>query len=329
MQMPKELAAHLYSELIKIRFAEESFVEPILQGIIRCPVHMCSGQEAIAVGISSTLGKQDYVFGNHRSHGHYLAKGGSLERMIMEIYCLSEGCCKGKGGSMHIIAPEVGMLGAAPIVSGTISLALGAALAAKNNHKKQIAVSYFGDGATGEGVLAESLNFASLKKLPIVFVCENNLYSTHMRIDEIRPTREISKLADAFNVKSYVIDGNDVLAVRECALEASLAAREGQGPAFIECKTYRQRGHVGPDDNIQGTHTDIRPLDEIERWLKRDPIKLFESYLISHKLLTASEMEVVQLKFKKEIEGIHQKAVALLNTSRNDLHKDLFYGQKT
>ncbi|MEN6508299.1 MAG: thiamine pyrophosphate-dependent dehydrogenase E1 component subunit alpha, partial [Smithella sp.] len=155
--------------MLRIRFAEESFVDPILRGEIRCPCHLYSGEEAIAAGLCASLNDRDYVFGNHRSHGHFLAKGGSLQELVAEIYCRETGCSRGRGGSMHLIDPAVGMLGAAPIVAGTISLAVGAALASSIRRDKRVAVSFFGDGATGEGVLYESMNFASLRKLPIIF----------------------------------------------------------------------------------------------------------------------------------------------------------------
>ncbi len=174
-QYPKKFLLDLYRQMVRIRVCEESFVEPILRKEILCPVHLYSGEEAIAVGVCAALKKEDYVFGTHRSHGHYLAKGGSLKELVAEVYCKETGCAKGRGGSMHILAPEVGMMGAAPIVAGTISLAMGAALAASIRHEERIAVSFFGDGAAGEGVLCEAINFAALHCLPLLLVCENNL----------------------------------------------------------------------------------------------------------------------------------------------------------
>ena len=169
-----EFLEHLYRTMLRIRLSEESLIEPILKGDIRTPCHLYSGQEAIATGLCATLIQDVYVFGCHRSHGHYLAKGGSLQAMMAEIYCKETGCSHGRGGSMHLIDPEVGMMGAAPIVAGTISLAVGAALASSIRKDGRVSVSFFGDGATGEGVLYESINFAALKKLPVIFACENN-----------------------------------------------------------------------------------------------------------------------------------------------------------
>ena len=225
--------------MVRIRLCEESFVEPILNGEVRCPVHLYSGQEAIATGVCSALSKKDYVFGTHRSHGHYLAKGGGMRELIAEIYGKETGCSKGRGGSMHIISPKIGMVGSAPIVAGTIPLALGAALASNIRREKRVTVSFFGDGATCEGVLYESLNFAALKKLPIIFVCENNLYSTHMSIRECRPENNIYEIGKPFCIQSYRVDGNDVLKVYDISKNAVELCRKDKGPVLIEFVTYR------------------------------------------------------------------------------------------
>ena len=185
MNFDDKTVMNLFRTMVRIRMCEESFVDPILSGEIRCPVHLYTGQEAVAAGVCAALENEDYVFGNHRSHGHFLAKGGRMQELVAEIYCRETGCSRGRGGSMHLIDPAVGMLGAAPIVAGTISLALGAALAS-SIRRGRVSVSFFGDGATGEGVLYESMNFASLRKLPIIFACENNFYATHMPIRDCR-----------------------------------------------------------------------------------------------------------------------------------------------
>lgn len=301
MTYSRKLLQDLYATMLRIRLTEEGFVEPIQNREIRCPVHLCSGEEAIAAGVCAALDRDDYIFGNHRSHGHYLAKGGSLKEMVAEVFCRETGCSRGRGGSMHLIDPSCGMLGSAPIVGGTISLALGAAMSAWVRGTRQVAVSFFGDGATGEGTLCESLNFAALKKLPIVFVCENNLYSTHLCIDEIRVSRNIYKMALPFGQKSHRVDGNDVLKVHEQAKKAVELCRNGEGPVFLECLTYRQRGHVGPDDNVQGTHTDIRPAQEIKRWLRKDPIKRMEKYLLAEGGFTAADLEKTRAGVSREV----------------------------
>jgi pyruvate dehydrogenase E1 component alpha subunit len=301
MKYSRALLEHLYRVMVRIRLCEESLVEPILKGEVRCPCHLYSGQEAIAAGICASLHVDDYVFGNHRSHGHYLAKGGGMFEMLAEIYGRQAGCSRGRGGSMHLIAPEVGMLGSAPIVAGTISLAMGAALASYIRQNQRVAVSFFGDGATGEGVLYESLNFSALKKLPLIFVCENNLYATHMPVRECRVENSIHKIAEPFCMRTYEVDGNDVLEVFEAGNEAVKLCREGEGPVFIECLTYRFRGHVGPDDNIQGDHTDIRPREEVESWLQRDPIPRFEEYLVINEIVDREFLDAVYREVEQEV----------------------------
>jgi len=310
--------------MIKIRLVEESFVEPIVKGEIKTPCHLYTGEEAIATGVCATLNLDDRVFGNHRSHGHYLAKGGSLKKMVAEIYSRKTGCAKGRGGSMHLCAPDVGMMGAAPIVGGTISLAVGSALASKIKKDKRVTVSFFGDGATGEGVLYESLNFASLKKLSIIFACENNLYSTHMPINECRPDSDIYKIALPFDIKSFRVDGNDVLKVYEIAKKSVEMCRSGKGPVFIEFLTYRLRGHVGPDDNIQGTHTDIRPKSEIEKWRKKDPLKKFEKYLIKNKIIAEQELKSIKKEIEKEVITAHNFAKNSPYPKKSELTKYVF-----
>jgi pyruvate dehydrogenase E1 component alpha subunit len=268
---------------------------------VKCPVHLYSGEEAIATGVCAALSKSDYVFGNHRSHGHYLAKGGDLKSLIAEIYGRETGCARGRGGSMHVIDPEIGMMGAAPIVAGTISLAVGAALASKIRKDNRISVSFFGDGATGEGVLYESLNFASLNNLPILFVCENNFYATHMPILECRISDVISDIGRPCNIPSFKVDGNDVLEVYEASKKAVKQCRQVAGPVFMECVTYRLRGHVGPDDNIQGSHTDIRPEAEIDEWKNKDPIDNFKQYLIGKDRVSDSELNQIEEDIIRDI----------------------------
>ncbi|MBP7865767.1 MAG: thiamine pyrophosphate-dependent dehydrogenase E1 component subunit alpha [Acidobacteria bacterium] len=308
MTHPPELLLRLYETMVLIRTVEESFVEPILSGEVRCPCHLYSGEEAIAAGICAALTERDAVFGTHRSHGHFLAKGGSLDAMVAEVYCRESGCCGGRGGSMHLVDPAVGMLGAAPIVAGTIPLALGAALASDIREDGTVAVAFFGDGAAGEGVLYESLNFAALKRLPLIFVCENNLYSTHLPLRECRVERPIAEVAHPFGITAKTLDGNDVLAVHEAALEVVRECREGRGPVFLECLTYRFRGHVGPDDNIQGSHTDIRPAEEVARWLQRDPILLLEGKLKSSGLLDDAKIGEVRQAAAVRVAQAHARA---------------------
>jgi len=320
----KEFLRQLYRTMLRIRLCEESFIDPILNGDVRCPCHLYSGEEAVAAGICASLNETDYIFGNHRSHGHFLAKGGSMNELAAEIYCKETGCSRGRGGSMHLIDPDVGMLGAAPIVAGTISLAVGAALAASIRKDNRVAVCFFGDGATGEGVLYESLNFAALKKLPIVFVCENNLYATHMPVRECRVENSIYKIAEPFCIESREIDGNDVLKVYEAGQKAIDKCRAGNGPVFLECLTYRFRGHVGPDDNIQGSHTDIRPKEEVEAWLQKDPVKLFENYLSQNKLVDEDALDETRREVQSEVDDAHIFAKNSPVPDRRELTRDVY-----
>ena len=239
---------------------------------------------------------------------------------------------------MHLIAPGCGMVGSAPIVAGTISLAVGAALAAQMNTRRvpgstgqakicknrKVSVSFFGDGATNEGVLYESMNFASLKKLPMVFVCENNYYATHMPIRECRRDVPIFEIAKPFGIESHQVDGNDVLAVYEAARDAVGKCRDGEGPVFLECLTYRLRGHVGPDDNIQGSHTDIRPAEELEEWRKKDPIVWFEGYLIENGVMGSEEMDKVKKDVESEVEEAFEFARGSAFPDPEDLSKYVF-----
>jgi TPP-dependent pyruvate/acetoin dehydrogenase alpha subunit len=314
----------LYTTMLRIRVCEESLVEPILSGEVRCPVHLYSGEEAIAAAVCAALSETDYVFGTHRSHGHYLAKGGGMNELVAEIYGKETGCCKGRGGSMHIIEPEKGMMGAAPIVAGTIPLALGTGLAAKIRKDDRVSVAFFGDGATGEGVLYESLNFAALKKLPIVFVCENNFYSTHMPIRECRPNNDIFKIGKPFDILSLKVDGNDVFEVYEAAKKAVRLCRDNNGPVLMEFVTYRMRGHVGPDDNIQGAHTDIRPEEEIEAWRRKDPIPNFENYLLENEVLEKADVEEIKREVEKEVEEAHLFAKDSPYPKESDLAEYVF-----
>jgi pyruvate dehydrogenase E1 component alpha subunit len=305
MKYDPKLLKNLYKTMLRIRLCEESFIDPISDKEIKCPVHLYSGEEAVAAGVCAALDKDDYIFGTHRSHGHFLAKGGETRELVSEIYGKITGCARGRGGSMHLIDPEKGMMGAAPIVAGTISLALGAALASSIREDGRVTVSFFGDGATGEGVLYECLNFAALKKLPIIFACENNLYSTHMSIDEIRSNRDIFKVGEPFGIDCHKVDGNNVLDVYEAAVQAAEKCRKGQGPVFLEFLTYRLRGHVGPDDNIQGEHTDIRPKTEVENWQKKDPIKNFEKILIEKNILKGEDFKEIRSKIDEEIKDAY------------------------
>lgn len=319
-----DLLKKLYQMMIRIRLFEESLVKPILDREICTPCHLYSGQEGVAVGVCSALSREDYIFGNHRSHGHFLAKGGSMAGMFAEIYGRETGCSRGRGGSMHLIDPDAGVMGSAPIVSGTIPLALGAALASSIREDGRVTVCFFGDGATGEGVLYESMNFAALNKLPIIFACENNLYATHMPVRECRVDQPIAKIAEPFGIEIYSVDGNDVLQVYEAGMKAVETCRRGNGPVFMELFTYRFRGHVGPDDNVQGCHTDIRPPAEIALWMEKDPIRKFEQYVIENRLMDKERLQGIMDEVVAEVAEAMAFAVSSPSPAREDLTKYVF-----
>ncbi|MGE0277585.1 MAG: thiamine pyrophosphate-dependent dehydrogenase E1 component subunit alpha [Nitrospiraceae bacterium] len=259
----------LYRAMLLIRLTEERIAALIEGGEIKTPCHLCIGQEAVAAGVCAALNQEDSIWGGHRSHGHYLAKGGNPHALMAEIFGKATGCSKGRGGSMHLVAPEIGLYGTVPLVGATIPLAVGAGLASTLRGDGHVAVAFFGDGATEEGHFHESMNFAALYRLPVLFVCENNFYSTHMALADRRPQDNIAQAADLYGISGKRIDGNDAVVVHEAALEAAARARAGQGPTLLECRTYRWRGHVGPawDLDVGGQRR-----RELEEWLPQDPI---------------------------------------------------------
>lgn len=271
-----------------IRRSEEIIGEYVEKGLVKCPCHLSIGQEAIPVGISHFLSKYDFVFGNHRSHGHYLAMNHDVHSLFAEILGKATGCSKGMGGSMHIISKDTGFIGSVPIISATIPVAVGAALSAKLKGSNSIAVSYFGDGATEEGSFHESLNMASFYRLPVLFVCENNMLSSHMHINERQPFDSVARFAYAHGIEHNRIDGNDVNIVFKTAKYAVEYIRNGSGPFFIEAVTYRWRGHVGADENID---VGLRRKEDLGEWKKRNPIGRLLKGMISKGLITQDEYE--------------------------------------
>jgi TPP-dependent pyruvate/acetoin dehydrogenase alpha subunit len=296
----KKLLEDLLFRMLKIRIVEEKIAELYREQEMRCPVHLCIGQEAIAAGVCANLTDEDYVLSTHRSHGHYLAKGGDIRRMIAEIYGRSTGCSYGKGGSMHLIDLDVGYLGSAPIVGSTIPIAVGTAFGSTMRGDSQVTVVFFGEGATEEGVFHESLNFALLKELPVVFVCENNLFSVYSPMEVRQPKiREVYELARGHGIQSYQGDGNDVVQVYKKTRGAINKARIGGGPTFLEFQTYRWREHCGPFyDNDIGYRTEL----EFLKWKNRCPIERMESHLIDEGILERREMDQIVLQLKAEME---------------------------
>lgn len=278
----------LYRTLLKIRLTEEIVAQIYPEQEMRCPVHLCTGQEAVPAGVCAALRPSDYALGAHRSHGHYLAKGGDLKAMIAEFYGRRTGTSGGRGGSMHLIDRNAGFLGAVPIVASSIPIATGVALAAKRRGENRVTAVFFGDGATEEGMFHESLNFASLQRLPVLYVCENNLYSVYSPLNVRQPTgRTIHALARAHGLTSIHADGNDVLGVYETAREAVSETRTS-GPVFLEFATYRWREHCGPHfDN----HLGYRTESEFLEYKARCPIARFEAYLGQAGVATKNRLE--------------------------------------
>jgi pyruvate dehydrogenase E1 component alpha subunit len=303
-----ETLSSLYTTMKRIRRAEETIVRLYPEEEIRCPTHLSIGQEAVAAGVCQALRVADTVVSTHRCHAHYLAKGGDLRAMFAELYGRATGCCGGKGGSMHLTAPEVGMLGASAIVAGSVPLAVGAALAARLLGSGEVSVAFFGDAAAEQGVTHESLGVAALRRLPVLFVCENNLYATNspLRVRQVSP--DIAPRAAAYRMPGVIVDGNDAVAVYRVARAAVARARRGGGPTFIEAKTYRWREHVGPNFDIE---LGYRTQAELDRWMARDPVARLARRLERSGLLSAARRAEIDAGVEAELED----AVAFARSS--------------
>jgi len=301
----------MYRTMLRIRLFEERLSDMLETDEVKCPCHLYIGQEAVAAGVCAALKKDDYVWGTHRSHGHYLAKGGDMSAMMAEILGKAGGCAKGRGGSMHLFAGEQNLLGTVPIVAATIPLSVGAGLAAKMRRDGRVSVSFFGDGATEEGHFHESVNLAALYRLPVIFVCENNLYSSHMHISQRRPADNIYKFAELYEIPGIRLDGNDVVAVYEAAREVVGKARKGQGPALIECRTYRWRGHVGPARDLD---VGVKRKDELKEWMAKCPIDRAGKLLV--------EMGVLQQELEKDGAAIRAEVEEAVNFARSSAYPD-------
>ena len=306
-ELSLELLQHMYRTMLRIRRFEECAGALVEKGQVMCPCHLYIGQEAIATGVCAALRRDDFIWGGHRSHGHYLAKGGSMRTMMAELFGKSGGCSAGRGGSMHLAAPEVGILGTVPLVAATIPLAVGSALAFKLRKIDGVAVAFFGDGAVEEGHFHESLNLASLYRLPVVFVCENNFYSSHLGLLERRSEDNIYKTSEAHGIRGLRIDGNDVIAVYHAATDAVQKARTCGEPMLLECRTYRWRGHVGPSWDMD---VGVKRKDELEAWLRKDPIAGLATALIARNISTTKLSE-----FEENVQTEVQDAVAFAQRS--------------
>jgi len=298
-----EILEEMLRLMVLIRRTEDVISEMVETGEAVCPCHLAIGQEACAVGVVSVLDPgRDLFFGAHRSHGHYLAKGGDVEELFAEVLGRQTGCSGGMGGSMHLIDPERGLLGTVPIVAATIPVAAGAALAARMDGNGGVAVTFFGDGAAEEGVFHETLNLASNLKLPVLFICENNLFASHLHISMRQPATSITRFADAHLLPSEMVDGNDVLAVEKAIRAAVERARDGGGAALVELVTYRWKGHVGhrEDDDVGVKRSGDLPL-----WKIRDPIKRLSDGMLAAGIWSEERMS----NMDREISGQVAEAI--------------------
>lgn len=311
-----KIAMNLLRSMLRIRMVEQEIAKRYPEGDIRCPVHLSIGQEAAAVGICSALNKTDWVFSGHRSHAHYLAKGGDLDSMIAELYGKETGCCAGKGGSMHLTDLACGFVGATPIVGSTVPIAVGAALTAQQEEKERVVVVFLGDGAMESGVVSESLNFAAVKSLPIIFACENNLYSVYSPKSVRQPSgRALKDFAEGHGVKSIDIDGNCVKSISNAAEEIVAHTRRGLGPYFIELSTYRYLEHCGPEyDNDIG----YRTTEEFEAWKKVDPIDR------EIQRIGINSISEFRLETELEINAAFEKAIKAKHAAVSPSAKDVY-----
>lgn len=282
--------------MLTIRFFEEKVFELYGQNLVPGTIHLYAGEEAVAVGVCANLRKDDYVTSTHRGHGHCIAKGARLDKTMAEILGRKTGYCKGKGGSMHIADFSVGMLGATAVVGAGIPIATGAGLSIKLRGTDQIAVCFFGDGASNQGTFHEGINMAAVWHLPVVFVCENNLYAMGTRQTRVMLIDNIADRAAGYGIPGVVVDGNDVLAVFEAARVAVERARQGGGPTLVECKTYRLRGHSRFDPAA------YRPKDEVNEWLKKDAIARFQAKLLEMGIITEVEIQRTVEKARNDVE---------------------------
>ncbi len=313
----------VFTTMLRIRMFEEKIVDLYPAQEMKCPVHLCIGQEAIAAGVCASLEKDDYILSNHRGHGHCLAKGSSMKSLMAEFYGRTTGCSKGKGGSMHLIDMERGIPGTSAIVGGGIPLGVGTALASRIRGDGRVTVVFFGDGAFDEGAFYESFNFAALKKLPVVFVCENNFYATNSPQSARQPVCRISDTAAAFDAHGICIDGNDADAVYEAASAAIEKARAGGGPSLIEATTYRWKGHVGPEeDHPKGCRT----KEELDEWKEKCPVKTMRARLIEEGIITEAEIDRESVGIAAEIDEAVEFALASPLPEPADLATDVYYG---
>jgi pyruvate dehydrogenase E1 component alpha subunit len=296
LRLTKEDLREMLRKLLEIRLFEEKVFELYGQNLVPGTIHLYAGEEAVAVGVCHNLRREDYVTSTHRGHGHCIAKGADLKRTMAEILGRKTGYCKGKGGSMHIADFNIGMLGATAVVGAGLPIAVGAGLSIKLRKTDQVVACFFGEGASNQGTFHESINMASVWKLPVIFACENNLYAMGTCQTRIMNIKNISDRAAAYGIPGVCVDGNDVLAVFEATQRAVERARKGDGPTLIECKTYRHKGHSRVDP------ARYRPKKEVDEWMAKDPIKRFKEELLKTSTLDDAEIQQVEKEVSTEVE---------------------------
>jgi pyruvate dehydrogenase E1 component alpha subunit len=302
----KEIEILLFSTMLRIRMIESAIADKYSQQEMRCPVHLSIGQEAPAAAFAQAVEKKDFAVSTHRGHAHFLAKGGSLDSMIAEIYGKSTGCSQGRGGSMHLADKSIGFMGTSAIVGNSIPIGVGLGLYLQIQKIKQASCIFLGDGAIEEGVFYESANFAVLKKLPVVFFCENNQYSVYSPLEVRQPVgRSISQMVKGIGLNSQEVDGNDVIECFNATKQALEKARSGEGPQFLEFHTFRQLEHCGPNND---DHLSYRKPGELASWLERDPITSFTTYLLQKDLLSTEDFEIIKNEIESEINSAFQAA---------------------
>lgn len=302
-----KLEAYL-SKMLLIRKVEQRFAEARRDRLVGGPIHLGVGQEAVAVGVSAALRVSDRVFGAHRSHSHLMALGSDVRKLFAEVLARKTGHSRGMGGSMHLWDQSVGFYGSVPIVAGTVSLAVGAAIAARLQGSGDVAVAYLGDGAVEEGVVHESLNLARVQQDPVIFVVENNLFASHMHISLRQPSDCTARFAVANDIPCHVVDGNDVLAVARAANDLVSAARRGEGPGFLEAVTYRWYGHVDWREDIDvGVN---RSQHDVDDWRAKDPVRRLVDAMLAEGLWSVAQQAELQQSIDEQVEACWQFAVA-------------------
>jgi len=318
MEITKELAVKLLKQMIQIRQFEDKIMELLAKNIAEGGSHLYAGMEAVAVGAISVINPDDYITSTHRGHGHAIAKDGDLKALMAEILGKKTGVCKGKGGSLHLADLSKGNLGANGIVGGGLGIATGAGLSIKLQKQKKVVLCFFGDGATNNGIFFECLNMASLWKLPVVYICENNKYAMSVSVERSHAVKDIAKKALAFDMPAENVDGQDVLAVREVVGKWVNYAREGNGPSFIVANTYRYYGHSRSDPRV------YRTREEEKFWKERDPIIIFSNKMKEQNILTEEEINAIEEEVRKEIEEAVEFAINSPYPEPEELYTDLY-----